>query len=181
MAFGRRGAFSTKGDAVADTGTEARDMTGNMDEWVVWNGSMGMLDMVAIGRVEHGEAGRSAWLAPPYDVVGPFSLDKLETLGRIAFGACHVLSRAKWREVQDELRARAREQRRAFAASFVSRQDDGEYREALELPPGGALTAHDIGAAFRRLAKKAHPDAGGDSDAYIRLTEARDTLLETVG
>jgi hypothetical protein len=132
--------------------------------------------MVTIGRIEHGEAGRSAWLAAPYDVVGPFSLDDLETLGRIAFGACHVMSRLKWQEDQVELRSEARKKRRAFAA----RDDDGEHRELLKLPIEGDLTAQDINAAFRRLAKKTHPDAGGDHEAYISLTEARDTLLETV-
>ena len=43
------------------------------------------------------------------------------------------------------------------------------------------VVAATVNAAFRRLAKKAHPDAGGDSAAYIRLTEARDVLMETVG
>ena len=31
--------------------------------------------------------------------------------------------------------------------------------------------------AFRRQAKTAHPDAGGDADTYRRLVEARDLLL----
>ncbi len=71
---------------------KARGMT-DKEEWFVWNGSMGILDRVTIGAIEHGEGGRSAFLAPPYDVVGPFSLDELETRGRIAFGACLVMSR----------------------------------------------------------------------------------------
>jgi hypothetical protein len=158
-------------------------MTRNNDEWqewVVWNGSLGVLDVVALGRIDHREMGRSAWLAPPYDMVGPFSFDELEAEGCVAFGACFVMSRRKWQEDQVELRRQAREQRRAFAARFVPIEDDEEHREALELPLDGELTAQDINAAFRRLAKKAHPDAGGDHEAYIRLTEARDTLLETV-
>jgi hypothetical protein len=149
------------------------------DEWVVWNGSLGVLDMAAMGRIEQGDAGRKAWLAAPYDIVGPFSLDELEQVGRIAFGACLVMSRDRWREDQVELRLKAQEERRAFAARFaVMDDDDSEHREALELPDEGALTAAEINAAFRRLAKKAHPDAGGDHEAYIRLTEARDALLE---
>ena len=64
--------------------------TTDKKEWVVWNGSMGILVMAAIGRIEDGAGGRQAFLAPPYDVVGPFSLDELETRGRIAFGACLV-------------------------------------------------------------------------------------------
>ena len=59
---------------------KARGMT-DKEEWFVWNGSMGILDSVTIGAIEHGEGGRSAFLAPPYDIVGPFSLDELETAG----------------------------------------------------------------------------------------------------
>ena len=89
-----------------------------VDEWVVWNGSLGVLDMAATGRVERDAAGRSAWLAAPYDIVGPFSLDELEARGRIAFGACLVLSRQKWQEEQIELRRQGREKRRACRQAF---------------------------------------------------------------
>ncbi|WP_374548027.1 J domain-containing protein [Rhodoblastus sp.] len=153
-------------------------MSDNKDEWVVWNGSLGVLDMAAMGRIEQDAAGRNAWLAAPYDVVGPFSLDELESIGRVAFGACLVMSRERWRDDQVELRLQAREQRRAFAARFAEPDDDFDHRETLELRAEGALTAAEINAAFRRLAKKAHPDAGGEHAAYIRLTEARDALLE---
>jgi hypothetical protein len=153
----------------------------DLQEWVVWNGSLGVLDMAALGRVDHRETGREAWLSPPYDMVGPFSLDELEAQGRVAFGACLILSRRKWQEDQVQLRMEAFEQRRAFAARFAPFDEgDEEHREALELPLDGELTAQEINAAFRRLAKKAHPDAGGDPAAYIRLTEARDVLLELV-
>ena len=37
------------------------------EEWFVWNGSMGILDSATIGVIEHGEGGRSAFIAPPYD------------------------------------------------------------------------------------------------------------------
>lgn len=37
-----------------------------------------------------------------------------------------------------------------------------------------------VKVAFRRLAKEAHPDAGGDPDDYRRLVEARDLLLREV-
>jgi hypothetical protein len=148
------------------------------EEWFVWNGSMGILDRVAIGAIEHGEGGRSAFLAPPYDVVGPFSLDELETRGRIAFGACLVMSRRRWREDQVELRREGREKRRAFLLRPDFDGDDRERREILDLPADGALKPSDINAAFRRLAKTAHPDAGGSDELYRRIAEARDALLE---
>jgi hypothetical protein len=153
----------------------------NKDGWVVWNGSMGILDRVTIGRIEHGEAGRSAWLAAPYDVVGPFSLDELETQGRIAFGACHVMSRRKWKEDQDELRSEARKKRRTWSMTFLDESDQSEHRIVLNLPGDGDLTASQINAAFRQLAKTSHPDAGGSNENYIRLTEARDALLKAAG
>ena len=119
---------------------KARGMT-DKEEWFVWNGSMGILDRVTIGAIEHGEGGRSAFLAPPYDMVGPFSLDELETLGRIAFGACLVMSRRRWREDQVELRREGREQRRAFLFLLDFDGDDRESREILDLPTDGALEA----------------------------------------
>ena len=148
------------------------------EEWVVWNGSIGILDMATIGLVEVGETGRSAYLAPPYGVVGPFNLDELEASGRVTFGECLVMSRHRWQEDQIGLRAAAQERRRAFFLRMQFDEDDSEHRSALDLPSEGALQASEINAAFRRLAKTAHPDAGGSDKNYHRITEARDALLK---
>ncbi|MCJ2187954.1 J domain-containing protein [Novosphingobium beihaiensis] len=146
-------------------------------DWVIWNGSMGILDMVAIGRVDGGEA----FLAEPYDVVGPFRLDELEAQGRIAFGECLVMSRQRWQEDQTGLRMAAREKRRAQLMHATFADSESEHRGTLDLPEEGILDAAQINAAFRRLAKTAHPDAGGSSTHYHRISEARDTLLERLG
>ncbi len=155
----------------------------DIGDWVVWNGSLGVLDTVALGRIDSG----AAWLAEPYDMVGPFNLAQLLGQGQIAFGACLVLSRARWKEIQAALRREALERRRAQAERFARFFDGGaelpevlDHRAALDLPGEGELTAQQINAAFRRRAKSAHPDAGGDHEAYIRLTQARDSLLERV-
>ena len=100
---------------------KARGMT-DKEEWVVWNGSLGILDSVTIGRIEDGEGGRFAFLSPPYGVVGPFSLDELETQGRIAFGACLVMSRRRWREDQVDLRLDGQKKRRALPVSTEFRR-----------------------------------------------------------
>ncbi len=147
------------------------------EQWVIWNGSLGILDMATIGHVENGEGGSRAFLAPPYDVVGPFSLDELEARGRIAFGECLVMSRRRWQQDQVELRLEAREKRRALLLRLYSNDDDSEQREILKLPMEGALEPSQINAAFRRLAKTAHPDAGGSGERYRRIAEARDILL----
>jgi hypothetical protein len=151
------------------------DREADTEQWVVWNGSMGILDMVSIDRAEQDKDGRSAFLAPPYDVVGPFSLDELETQGRIAFGACLVMSRAKWKEDQHDLRIEGRKKRRAFMIQPID--DDRDRRKALNLPIDGPLELSEINAAFRKLAKSAHPDAGGSDETYRRIAEARDALL----
>lgn len=172
-------------------------------EYIIWNGLLGVLDMVTIGRVEVGENGeRLAFLKNPYDMVGPFSLDELETRGVIAFAACQVMSRERWKEDQADLRREAREKRREQAERMREAQarfydeheeyreewrrrramrlqlDEREYRAVLDLPTEGVLAASEINAAFRRLAKKAHPDGGGSHELFIRITEARDALLE---
>ena len=138
---------------------------------------MGILDMATIGDIQHDETGRKASLAPPYGVVGPFSLDELETLGRIAFGECLVMSRQRWREDQLNLRLEARAKRRTLLFQMDA-DDDHEHREILGLPPEGLLNLSEINAAFRQLAKTAHPDAGGSDEQYRRIVEARDALLK---
>jgi hypothetical protein len=150
------------------------------EEWVIWNGSMGILDLAAIGRIENVEGRRDAFLAAPYAIVGPFSLDALEAEGRIAFGECLIMSRQRWQDDQVELRVAAREKRRALLLRMSG--DDGlEHRETLELPLEGGLDPSQINAAFRKLAKTAHPDAGGSDAQYRRIAQARDALLEMFG
>jgi hypothetical protein len=156
---------------------KARGMMMDKQEWVIWNGSLGVLDMVTIGRIEDGEDGRSAFLAAPYGVVGPFSLDELETEGRITFGACLVMSRQRWQTDQVDLRREAQELRRRQMFR-LDPEDEQDYRELLNLPMKGALQATDINSAFRRLAKTAHPDAGGTNERYHLITQARDALLK---
>ena len=165
------------------------------EEWVIWNGSYGIVTLATIGRVEVGAGGRTAWLNRPYDMVGPFSLDELETHGRIAFAACIVMSRQRWQDNQVELRREALEKRRAaqermneeFARFFGDHNgyqdkrnafEERQHREALNLPVDGKLEPSQIRAAFRRFAQKVHPDVGGSNEQFIRITEARNALLE---
>ena len=54
---------------------------------------------------------------------------------------------------------------------------DERYREMLGLPLGGELAATEIHRAFRRTAKRMHPDAGGDAHAFLALSAARDALM----
>jgi hypothetical protein len=147
--------------------------------WVVWNGSLGIVVLVELGGLE---ADGRASMAPPFDCIGPFDLGELQRSGRLAFGACLIMSRQRWREEQAELRRESRNDRRARAARQPrdTGAGDTQLRDILGLPLDGALEPSDVNAAFRRMAKRAHPDAGGSSERFHRLTEARDILLERV-
>jgi len=50
-----------------------------------------------------------------------------------------------------------------------------EAYETLGLSP--PVTDEDIEAAYRRLTKEHHPDQGGSRERWIRIKEARDTLI----
>ena len=54
-----------------------------------------------------------------------------------------------------------------------------EARALLGLPVD--YTRDDVIAAFRREAKKAHPDLGGTAEMFRKLVEARDRLLSALG
>jgi len=167
------------------------------EEWVIWNGDHGLVTTVTIGRVEAGAGGRSAWLDEPFDMVGPFCLDELETHGRIAFAACIVMSRQRWRDDQVALRRESLHIRRAaqqrmneeFARFSGNRGgyqgnrkpfDERQHRETLNLPIDGKLEPRQIKVAYRRLAQKVHPDVGGSNEQFVRITEARNALLEYI-
>jgi hypothetical protein len=140
-----------------------RSWTGEAEQWVIWNGASGILAMASVGR--------------------------------IAFAACMVMSRQRWQDDQVDLRQQAFEKRRVAQERLRAEQarfkpgrrrgahgqplDERHHRETLKLPAEGALEPHQIKKAYRRLAQKAHPDAGGGShEQLLRLTEAGNALLE---
>lgn len=52
------------------------------------------------------------------------------------------------------------------------------YRQLLGLPLGRRLSGAEIHRAWKRVAKTAHPDAGGTARAFQELSAARDALLK---
>lgn len=165
------------------------------EHWVIWNASYGIVDTVMISRIEEDSDGRSGWLEEPYDMVGPFNLDELETNGQINFAACTVMSREQWKQKQVVLRREALEKRRHAQAemfeefaryneqrkrhrSHFHHVNETEKRELLNLPLEGTLEVAQIKAAFRKIAKEAHPDVGGSHEHFVLITEARDALIE---
>jgi hypothetical protein len=55
---------------------------------------------------------------------------------------------------------------------------DEHYRKLLGLPLDQRLNAPEIHRAFKRAAKAVHPDAGGDTKAFLELAAARDALMK---
>lgn len=167
------------------------------EQYVIWNGSFGVADTVTIGRVELEADAKHAWLEEPYSMVGPFSFDALHDEGVIAFAKCIVMTKAKWREDQNRLREeslekRTKSQREMFEElnrANARRQrgmgmggvNEREMRELLCLPLDGELEVVQIKAAYKKVAKTAHPDVGGSHEVFVQIAEARDTLLELYG
>ena len=54
------------------------------------------------------------------------------------------------------------------------------HRQTLGLPLGRRLFGPEINQAFKRAAKRAHPDAGGDQRAFLELSAARDALMKSL-
>jgi DnaJ-like protein len=50
-------------------------------------------------------------------------------------------------------------------------------RELLGLPFGRRLSEGEIHRAYKLLAKRVHPDAGGDAEAFLELSAAHEALM----
>ncbi len=52
------------------------------------------------------------------------------------------------------------------------------YRQLLGLPLGRRLARAEIHRAWKRAAKTAHPDAGGNASEFVALSAAQEALLK---
>jgi hypothetical protein len=52
------------------------------------------------------------------------------------------------------------------------------YREMLGLPLGRRLARAEIHRAYKRAAKQAHPDVGGNAQDFLALTVAQEALMK---
>ena len=160
-------------------------------EWIIWNSAIGIRDFVTIGRVDTLE--NVAWLESPYQMVGPFSIEDLLSQGQISFAECVVMSKQKWQDERESLLAISMMRRRKAQQEFFEELEKQnkrkqtnhtnqleEYRTVLGLPLSGTLEITQIKSAYRKAAKKAHPDAGGTQEMFLRIKEAHDTLLEWI-
>lgn len=163
-------------------------------QYIIYNGALGISDFVMIDRVENNSEGNHAWLEEPYDMVGPFSIDELQTHGKIKFAKCIVMSRKYWQKNQQLLKADSfkrqnkireemfenlkRKNRQRHNNFYKSNyENEKRYREILSLPLDCILDTSQIKKAFKKVSKKVHPDAGGSHDDFVNLNMAKDELL----
>jgi curved DNA-binding protein CbpA len=52
------------------------------------------------------------------------------------------------------------------------------YRQLLGLPLGCRLSSAEIHRAYKLHAKSAHPDAGGNVEAFLKLSAAHEALMK---
>ncbi|XPV69384.1 MAG: J domain-containing protein [Halarcobacter sp.] len=163
------------------------------EEFIIWNNKLGIRDFVTIGEIDSKK--NQAWLDEPYEMVGPFCLEELFLKGQISFEACSVMSLKYWNTNQNRL------SNEAFENQFISQKQfqkdinnhnkkrkkiqenleqtsEKVHRELLCLPLHGILEASQIKAAFKKIAKTAHPDVGGSHELFVEITNAKDSLLK---
>lgn len=163
-------------------------------QYIIYNASFGISDFVMIDRVESNPKGDHAWLEEPYDMVGPFSIEELQTQGKINFAQCMVMSRTYWQNNQQSLRKdalkRQNKTRKEMFETLKKKnkerqntfyrygyENEKRYREILSLPLDSMLDASQIKKAFKKASKKLHPDTGGSHDEFVDLNMAKDELL----
>jgi hypothetical protein len=64
------------------------------------------------------------------------------------------------------------------AAALKMPTPDERYREALGLPLDRRLSEAEIHRAYKLLAKRAHPDVGGNAEAFLQLSAAHEALMK---
>ena len=161
-------------------------------DFIIWNGTLGVRDFVTLGEID--PKNNTACLDEPYEMVGPFCLDELISCGQISFAACIVMTQQRWQEgkklfqqeaftkqckIQRELNEEIKlhNKKRQYFMQTRSLVSEKEYRELLSLPLEGILEITQIKTAYKKVAKKAHPDVGGSHEMFVKLTQARDALL----
>lgn len=157
------------------------------EDFIIWNGTLGLRDFVTIGEID--SINHTAYLEEPYEMVGPFCLSELCTKGQISFEACIVMSEDRWNKNRVFFQKEAFEKQRKIEEEFFqdinrynkrkNQTNEKEHRELLSLPLEGTLEISHIKSAFKKIAKTAHPDVGGSHEFFIKITEARDILINS--
>ncbi|MGO9390242.1 J domain-containing protein [Rhodoblastus sp.] len=147
-------------------------------EWVVWDAFTKSEGRAPITKFRQAKHCMNALLAEPFDEkIGWFELMPLLKNGRVeARRDVMIFSPEQWEIEKCELMARPKPERAAPWGVSLHQA----HRLTLGLPPNGPLSEDGIRNAFRRAAKKAHPDVGGSDEEYQRITDAQEALLQSV-
>jgi len=92
--------------------------------------------------------------------------------------AVREIARRRLGLIHDALHALTAPQfgKRGVASKALTPEE--RYRQVLGLPLGPRLDPAEIHQAYKNAAKRAHPDHGGDGQAFHELAEARDALMK---
>ena len=91
--------------------------------------------------------------------------------------ATHVAARRRLGVLHEVLAALASPQFGRRSATLKSLTAEERSRQLLGLPLGGRLSEVEIHRAYKLLAKRAHPDAGGSEEAFLRIADAHEALM----
>jgi hypothetical protein len=156
------------------------------EEFIVWNSSLGIRDFATIGESQDNNGVTLIWLDEPYEMVGPLNLEILLKDGQTDFEACSILTQEYWQENQNRLKQKSYQKQQDMYEEIrnynISKQKQShskeiECRKLLYLPLEGKLKSDMIKTAYRKIAKKEHPDTGGTQEGFVKLTEAKECLL----
>jgi hypothetical protein len=135
-----------------------------------------------VGPWKHGVKG---WVTGPlHDKVGCISVSDLIEKHYVSTGGYAVMEPRYWSENAQQLRKKF-EQFKFNQAKSANRpnpfspkpSNEAQWRAILNLSTSGPLTRTEINRAYRLKSKTAHPDNGGDPQAFTAIVEARDGLL----
>lgn len=91
--------------------------------------------------------------------------------------ATHVAARRRLGVMHEVLAALAAPQFGRRPAVPKSLTAEERSRRLLGLPLDGRLSEAEIHRAYKLLAKRVHPDAGGSEEAFLRIANAHDALM----
>jgi hypothetical protein len=80
--------------------------------------------------------------------------------------------------IRDLLRALDTQQFGRRGTAPKPRTPEERYRQLLGLPLGRRLAPAEIHRAYKRAAKTAHPDAGGNAQEFLALSAAQEALMK---
>ena len=90
----------------------------------------------------------------------------------------HDAARRRLGVIREVLSALTTPQFGKRAAPLRQLTPEARCRQVLGLPLDQRLSETEIHRAYKLLAKRAHPDAGGNAEAFVQLSAAHDALMK---